>query len=283
MSTTPPKQPVPPPPPPQGQPSTSVTLPSGIIINQQSRPIAEALTLGGATYTRTQRSALSADQKAKFGKGATDPNFTKFTIIDFTKNQSDKFLEESFGFMTQVDALRRHLQVYGMLDVFQVQDFTSGATVDALTSYSTLELVQVQSWSKYLYEYADQITLENLQLSLLLLLNACDDELQAKINGELSVMANEHKSGPTAFMLIARNIVVTTEKTVRAFTYHLQRLRLNQIQGEDVAKFVAIFKGAANRLEAAGQLPRDTRALAYEGLRYGTVHHFRQILEVKWL
>ena len=185
--------------------------------------------------------------------------------------------------MTQVDALRRHLQVYGMLDVFQVQDFTSGATVDALTSYSTLELVQVQSWSKYLYEYADQITLENLQLSLLLLLNACDDELQAKVNGELSVMANEHKSGPTAFMLIARNIVVTTEKTVRAFTYHLQRLRLNQIQGEDVAKFVAIFKGAANRLEAAGQLPRDTRALAYEGLRSGTVHHFRQILEVKWI
>ena len=273
-----PPTPIPPPPPPR-----ITTLPNGIVISQTPRTITEALSLGGATYTRAQRGALTVDQKTKFIKGATDPSFTKFTIIDFTKTQSDKFLEESFGFMTQVDSLRRHLQLYGLLDVFEIQDPSTGEVTDALTAYSTLEMTQVQEWSKYLYEFADQITLENLQISLLLLLNACDDELQAKVNGELSVMPNEFKSGPTAFMIIARNIVVTTEKTVRAFTYHLQRLRLSQIQGEDVSKFVAIFKGAANRLEAANQLPRDTRALAYEGLRAGSVYGFRQILEVKWI
>ena len=206
-----PQTPIPPPPPPR-----ITTLPNGIVISQTPRTITEALSLGGATYTRAQRGALTVDQKTKFIKGATDPSFTKFTIIDFTKTQSDKFLEESFGFMTQVDSVRRHLQLYGLLDVFEIQDPNTGDVTDALIAYSTLEMTQVQEWSKYLYEFADQITVENLQISLLL--NACDDELQAKVNGELSVMPNEFKSGPTAFMIIARNIVVTTEKTVRAFT-----------------------------------------------------------------
>ena len=98
---------------------TTTTLPNGIIINHTSRPIAEAMNLGGATYTRAQRNALTADQKAKFVKGATDPSFTTFTIIDFTKTQNNKFLEESIGFMTQVDALRRcNYTVYSMFSRF---------------------------------------------------------------------------------------------------------------------------------------------------------------------
>ena len=113
--------------------------------------------------------------------------------------------------------------------------------------------------------------------------SACDDELKEKLNGEISVMPLEFRSGPTAFMIIARNIVATTEKTIRAFTYHLQRLKLNTIPGEDVGKFASIFKGAANRLRAAGHLPKDVRTLAYEGLRTGTNFQFRQILEVKWI
>ena len=262
-----------------------IQLPNGIIIEPNTRSISEALTLGGATYTREQRDKLSADQKSKFVKSATEPTFTKFSIIDFSKSQSDKFLEENFSFMTQVDSLRRHLQLYGLIDVFQISDVQNPTepAIDILNAYSTTPLNKVQEWSKMLYKFADKITLENLQLSQMLLMNACDDELQTKVNGELSVMPHEFRSGPTAFLIIARNIVVTTEKTIRAFTYHLQRLKLNQIPGEDVGKFISIFKGAANRLKAAGHLPIDTCTLAYEGLRSGTVFSFRQILEVKWI
>ena len=78
MASTPPKQVPPPPPvPPPAQPSTAattVTLPSGIIINNQSRPITEALTVGGATYTSSQRGTLTADQKAKGQLNLTSPN-----------------------------------------------------------------------------------------------------------------------------------------------------------------------------------------------------------------
>ena len=272
---------------PNPNPSTGVviTLPNGIVIETTERSISEALTLGGATYTREQREKLTADQKSKFVKAATESTLTKFAIIDFTKSQSDKFLEENFSFMTQVDSLRRHLQLYGLMDVFQISDLQNPSlpAVDILTAYSTLPLHKVQEWSKMLYTFADKITLENLQLSQMLLMNACDDELQTKVNGELSVMPHEYRSGPTAFLIIARNIVVTTEKTIQALTYHLQRLKLNQIPSEDVGKFISIFKGAANRLKAAGHLPVDTRTLAYEGLRAGTVLSFWQILEVKWI
>lgn len=266
------------------------TFTSGIQIVKTAttpRTIDEALTIGGSTYTRAQRAALTADNKAKYVKAATEPSFTKFSIIDFNKSQSDKYLEESFSFMTQVDTLRRHLHLYGLHDVFHLEmsviDSTNTKTLDLLTEFSSVTISQVQAWSRYLYLHADEITIENLTLSQRLLLAGCDDNLYNKVNSELSVMPSEAQSGPTTFMLIARNIVVTTEKTNRAFTYHLQRLRLNQIEHEDVDRFSAIFKGAAKRLEAANQLPIDCKMLVYDALRTSSVYNFRQVLEIKYI
>ena len=189
--------------------------------------------------------------------------------------------------MTQVDTLRRHLHLYGLHDVFSIEmsaiETNNKSSFDLLTEYASVTIAQVQAWSRYLYLHADAITIENLTLSQRLLLAGCDDNLYNKVNSELSVMPSEAQSGPTTFMLIARNIVVTTEKTNRAFTYHLQRLRLNQIENEDVDRFSAIFKGAAKRLEAANQLPVDCKMLAYDALRTCSVYNFRQVLEIKYI
>ena len=249
------------------------TLKSGIVLNAVPCTIDKALTLGGATYTRQQRETITSDQRSKFVKNATTPTFSKFSIIDFTKGDSEKFLQENFSFMSQVESLRRHLLSYGLLEVFYLEDIDDDTkdADDILKSYATLTLEQVQAWVEYLNTWGDQVTLENLHLSLLLLLNACDEELQAKVHEEVSAMEPKYQNGPVAFMVIARNIVVTTEKTIRTFTYHLQQVRLNKIPGEDVGKFIAIFKGAANRLEAAKQLPLDARLLAYNGLRSTSV------------
>ena len=154
---------------PPPEPPKVLTLANGIILDTSAaRSITDALKIGGATYTREQQEKLSADQKGKFVKAAIEPTFTKFTIIDFTKSQSEKYLEENFAFMTQVEDLRAHLQVYGLLDVFLMVSTTSAKSRarDILSSFATLPLEEVQEWSKNLYTYADQITLENLQLSL---------------------------------------------------------------------------------------------------------------------
>ena len=189
--------------------------------------------------------------------------------------------------MTLVETFCRHLQLYGLHDVFSLVmnkvDPTVGTAtkkVDVLSEYYTPTVSQVQAWSKYLYEVADSITIENLHLSQILLLNSCDDELFAKVNSQISMMDRDLQSGPSTFMLIAQNIVATTEKTVRTFTQHLQKLLLNQFPNEDVDKCAAGFTAGAKPLQAAGHMPKDIRMLAYDGVTSGSVFKFTNSIEI---
>ena len=75
-------------------------------------------------------------------KNATTPLFSKFSIIDFTKGDSEKFLQENFSFMSQVESLQRHLLSYGLLEVFYLEDLQDDTVdaIDILKSFATITL-----------------------------------------------------------------------------------------------------------------------------------------------
>jgi hypothetical protein len=254
----------------------------------KARSLTKALNIG-ATYTREQRSQLSADGKAKFTKLATESLEQKFEIVD---SKTEKLLENNFDFMTHVERLRRRLMSYGMNDVFNVAvNYASfdgikppdlSVKLDILTSHQQLALPFVQGWSWFIYRYGDELTIENLQLSESMLLNSCDTELFKKVNNELSTMDVDHRGGPVVFFLITRYVVALTEKTIRAFLHQLQNLKVTKFPNEDINEFAAVFKNTCNRLIACDRLPKDIRDICYEGIQSCSVIEFRRSLEVHW-
>jgi hypothetical protein len=246
----------------------------------------------GAMYTREHRATLTADGKAKFTKLATEALEPQFKITDYTKFDNSKLLEKNMDFTVHIERLRRKLMMFGMLDVFQVPDDIMSCdvyegpnlneTVDLLRNYQSFDLNTIQQWTNFVFTYMDDISIENCHLSEIMLLNSCEGELYTKINNELSTMPTNTRGGPVVLYLITRHVIALTEKTTRAFIQQLQKLKVSQFPNEDVSEFVAVFKNAANRLQASNKLPPDIRELAYEGLRNCTVWDYKQHLTILW-
>jgi hypothetical protein len=128
----------------------------------------------GATYSREQRKKLLADRKAKFIKTATESIENKVT-------SDEKFLEQHYDFMILVERLRDKMNIHGVSDVFALPNSLKKGkppdmsnTIDLLKNYSGIDHGVVCAWSKFIYTYADEITIENMHLSQTLILNSCE-------------------------------------------------------------------------------------------------------------
>lgn len=280
---------------PKVKPKTSAANTKMHFTMAKARSADEALSIG-ATYTRELRASLNASDKAKFTKLATESLENKFKIVDLSKlNQSDKFLQESFDFTLLIEECRRRLATYGLIDVFRIPETfpedENGDIIDApdmsntddlLAKYTVIKLENIRNWTRFCFQYADPLTIENLQLSQRMLMNSCETELYAKVNGELSGIDTMEQSGPVVFYLITRHVIPLTEKSYRTFLQHLSKLRVTTFPGEDVTRYVSIFRCAARLLAAADREPHDIREMVYDGLKGCSVYQFRFALQTLW-
>jgi hypothetical protein len=71
-------------------------------------------------------------------------------------------------------------------------------TLDLLKTYSTQTLEDITAWTKFVYMYVDEITIENMYLSQTMLLNSCELGLYVNITDEVSLLELKHRGGPMA-------------------------------------------------------------------------------------
>jgi hypothetical protein len=284
------KTPSPPPPTPTTPTMSSTGTSTGAAMAfdlQNPRDISTAYSIG-ASYSREQRKQLSADGKAKFIKTATGSIDDKFGIVDHQVLNDETFLEQHFDFSVQVERLRDKMNIHGMSDVFTlpVKDLQPNSppdmtdTLDLLKTYSTWTFDKVAAWTKFVYKYADEVTIENMHLTQTLILNCCDTDLYKKVTDEISLLPLEHRGGPTTFFLMTRHIVATTAKASRAIVQRLQRVKLTSFPNEDVGRYSAVVTSISSRLESCGKLPEDIDDIVYEGLLSTTVFPLRNHLTI---
>lgn len=264
---------------------SATTTPSSRF-NLAPRDHSAALAMG-TTATRSDRSALSSDDKRKFYNAATAKITPTFTLTEETVDiNSGSFLEKNHDVFLQLNRLKQHLASYCMQDVFTlVTDFDpdSGAPDDSNPSsminffdnYLDITGEQVERSNTAYRFWGDEIALENLNWTQDLLINSCAPDLQHEVANKVYAAPEECRGGPLVLYHIIQLTVKTTDRTARAIVNKLQQFKLNKIPGENINTAIAIIRSAVVRLRAANRLPSDIHHIVFDIFLSSTVYAFR--------
>jgi hypothetical protein len=238
----------------------------------------------GASYTRNQRATLTMSERAKFHKLVTTPLEPKFALLP-----SKNYLKQTFDFLVIVERLRARLNQFAMIDVFQIADAydikqknISNYHTDLLIHYHTMKMDHICQWVEFCKRYGDRVMKESMMLSMQLLLNSCETSLFDKVNGELTILEEKFRGGPTVFYIICQQVVIMTEQAVRMITSKLYNMKITDIPEEDVSQYCILFTAGAKRLQACQVLPHDIRAMIIDGLKECSVQEFTCPLLNRW-
>lgn len=121
----------------------------------------------------------------------------------------------------------------------------------------------------------DSYDLENLMMSGKFLLNSLDDEMLKRVEQELGQTGAEDVTGPSVFAAVIALHSVLNDSTERQFVEKLQKMKLKDEPGEDVAFFSNKVLSVAHHITGLSEHGvRDLHTLIYTSFNESTTPTF---------
>lgn len=175
-------------------------------------------------------------------------------------------------------------------DIFTVADEFTATTDDneipsitstlrnLLTHYNEVLYKIVKKNQSYYYHFGMDHHVENLKWSRDKILNSCESSLRQKVKERLYELADEHQTEMVAFFLMMKEIMASTEVSLRAVVKQLEKLCLKDIDGENVTQVSSWIRGALIYLKNNQALPSDTVYLITQILKTCPSDEFKKFI-----
>ena len=176
----------------------------------------------------------------------------------------DEQVANNYNLHMRIGELRRRLEQYDMTDAFQILQFSPTvpdiplpSTISLLDNWDGITEDMLSQHVLFLRRYGQIWDVQNLDWSLELMENSCEQALHNKIREDLLGCATWKSSGPYFFYCMIQRIVSSTEVAVMAMTDRIKSMKITSFPGEDVTVATGQLKMAILRLDTIQKLPVD--------------------------
>ena len=227
-----------------------------------AKPNVDSDAMIGKLYDSTMRTTLTPEQLTEFRNSSTKFVLRKRLNVVSLSDTDEHVLENVSNLELQITAIREHLRVYDLDDVFKIVKPVDSIKTSALhpDSYNLFEdYVSLDPWvvansTLYLHRWMGATHVrENLSLTYTFLKNNTDDTLWAKCLSQFEQFPVKAQGGPLMFVLLMRRIQNTTETALSHLVEMIKRIKLSTIEGENVEKVVLLVKAALKLVNRASK------------------------------
>ena len=125
---------------------------------------------------------------------------------------------------------------------------------------------------------------QNLKLTYDFFVNNMDEELKNKCAETYRDFPGDQKGGPLLFKIMMDELLINSDAAGQALVAILKKLRIDQLEGENVNKVVGLVRAAVNRLgniknpvTGKNAIPDDLNEILLKVLQTSSVTEFNSI------
>ena len=246
---------------------------------------------------QSERASLGAKEQTSHRLAAVAPLESPFALPNLL-NDDDQLLTQTHDVSMRILSLKKRLERYDMMDVFDILFPIGNGTNDnsllsekdsagndvpvtksLLTDYSTLTEDAVRHSCLFFQKYGQNYDIENLEWTKELLEASCEPSLRDKTEEKLS-QETFHSGGPMYFWHMMQLITSSSEQAAITLIDRLNTMQINTIPGENVLRAVSLLRSAIVRLRLIGKLPTDVRKKVLKVLQTTSVQQFNEIFRI---
>ena len=219
-------------------------------------------------WDKTKRSKLKPDVLQTFIKSATGyalSKHNKLTVQSLRPDDEGK-LEEIHNLHVQLRTLRDHLYTHDMLNVFTIvlpvdvrytHELRTGE-FDLFTHYAKFNADIVANSNAWYNQWVQASYIsENMTYSLQFLQSNTSESLWNKCLESYEDYPPAQRGGPLMLFLILKKIQDNSESAIEALKTRVTKLKIRDIQGENVDTAVSLIKSTYTTLESASTAERN--------------------------
>ena len=215
----------------------------------------------------------------KLRSDATTALSTPFSLLPI--DDSDEQVANNYSLHMRISELKRRLEQYDMQESFEILTFASptsdvplNKTISLLDNWDAVTESMIAHHIRFLRRYGQVWDVQNLDWSLELMENSCEDSLNNKLREDLLGCPIWKSSGPYLYYLMIRRIVSSTEAAVTAMTERIKNMKLTSFEGENVTTATGQLKMAVLRLDTINKLPSDINSQLLQVMQTSSVQAF---------
>ena len=259
-------------------------------VRQTDRTV-EDISQASKEYPKEDRDSLKgSDMKAWYRmkdnckKGISD----LFTVIRPVSIDSDlESLKGTHHVRTLLQDLKRSIIQADMQDVFVIpHSFDADGKPNTLSFTNMLDGIGslkeetiLSAMKFYIRKSPKTYHVENAVWSGEKILNSCDEELKPKLKECVENIPEDLISGPIYLYWLNKLIISTSEKALRTLLDKLEKLRLKQIDGEDVQKAGQYIRAVVKILDAHNSTPSDLHLFLFRTFQDCSTEEFVQFVQ----
>ena len=223
------------------------------------------------------------------------PQKNEFDLLTLALEDQDK-LEDTYALQMLLESTKEHFTQYGVADVFTVIVFDKSArqtilsTQDLLTNHSLVSVEQVAKSNEwYATMVEDELGVccrQHLTLSATFLMNSMEEGLKHRCVEQYMSYKPIEQGGPLLYKIMMDHLQFNTDAAGKALVTMLKKMKLNEIEGENVDKIVGLVRTTIQRLgkiqhsaTGASAIPDDLNESLIEVFKTSTVKKFNDIFE----
>jgi hypothetical protein len=212
-------------------------------------------------YRKTDREALSTDERQLLFKSATQTVHKKYDVMPLSLDDEDK-LDDTYNLEVLVQRTKREHFKYDMNDVFTIVIPNADGSVkeekDLYSDYSNITIEQVARSNLWYRQWMVASFFEqNLQLTYEFFQNNVSEDLGMKISETYETFKAGEQGGPLFFILMMNHLLSDTEEAAQSLNERVKKFSIKSVQGENIYRVVSLLRGAMKRLQHINKMPDD--------------------------
>lgn len=251
----------------------------------------EDISQASKEYPKDDRDTLKAtDMEAWFRmqdnckKGISDP----FTVIRPVSIDSDlESLKGTHHVRTLLQELKHSIIQADMQDVFVIpHSFDADGKPNTMSFTNMLDGIGtlkddtvLMAMKFYIHKSPKTYHVENAKWSGDKILNSCNEELKPKLKECVENIPEDLVSGLIYLYWLNKLIISTSEKALHTLLDKLEKLRLKQIDGEDVQKAGQYIRAVVKILDAHNSTPSDLHLFLFRTFQDCSTEEFVQFVQ----
>ena len=255
-----------------------------------------------ALFPMTDRKTYQADKLSSLFDTIGRAQKDKFELLTLALEDQDK-LEDTYALQMLLESTKKHFTQYDLINVFTIVKYDDAKRQDIIdtkdlllnhSSATTTEVARSNKWYSTMIG-GDLATCfrQNLSLTEAFLMNNMEEGLKHRCLEQYMAYDQLEQGGPLLYKIMMDHLQFNTDAAGKALVTMLEKMKLNEIEGENVDKIVGLVRTTVQRLgriehsvTKKSAIPDDLNETLVKVFQTSTVTKFNNIfahLETKAL
>ena len=208
-----------------------------------------------ALHSMASRDGLTTDKLEAFFARATAKQSNVFNFFDLALDSAEK-LEDTYDLQVLLNNAKEHLVTYDTHHVMTIMIYDDSDHKTILREVNLFEdhaTVTLQDVARSNYWYSTLLSgnmerwmNQNLKLTYDFFVNNMDEQLKNKCAETYRDFPGDMKGGPLLFKIMMDELQINSDAAGQALIAILKKLRIDQLEGENVNKVVGLVRDAVS-------------------------------------